>query len=409
LKFKPDAAIGVVLAAEGENVAISEQDIPALVACAQSRNIDFVIPGPELPLTLGVVDAMRAAGIPAFGPDAWCARLEGSKTFAKRIMQQAGIPTAACGVFSRQEEAAAFVKQSGAPIVVKADGLAAGKGVIVARTVPEALDALDMIMGEQAFGTAGSTVVIEEFLEGEEVSLLCFCDGATALPLPSAQDHKAAFDNDTGPNTGGMGAYSPAPVLPDGDLERLADIAVRPVLRELARQGHPFVGILYAGLMITPKGPKVLEYNVRFGDPECQPLLMRLDSDLLDVMRACTGGRLHEIGLKFKPDAAIGVVLAAEGYPGVYAQGMPITGIDAAERADPDAPGAIKVFVAGAQQVGGVLVAGGGRIACVTALGRDLASARQRAYRAMELVRMDKGRYRRDIGAKGLRQRPGSP
>jgi phosphoribosylamine--glycine ligase len=377
------------------------------VACAKARHVDFVVPGPELPLTLGIVDAMRAAGIPAFGPDAWCARLEGSKSFAKSIMRHVGVPTAACGVFSRQEAAAAFVKKSGAPIVIKADGLAAGKGVAVAKTVPEALDALDAIMG----GPTGGTVVIEEFLEGEEVSLLCFCDGTTALPLPSAQDHKAAFDNDEGPNTGGMGAYSPAPVLPDDDLERLADIAVRPVLRGLARQGRPVTGILYAGLMITAEGPKVLEYNVRFGDPECQPLLMRLDNDLLEIMQACTWGRLDAISLKIKPEAALGVVLAAEGYPGTYPKGMRITGVNEAERTDPNGPdgaGAVKVFVAGAKQENGALVAGGGRILCVTALGRDLADAQRRAYKAIELIHMEKGRYRHDIGAKGL-QRPSLP
>ncbi len=384
-------------ALEGENVAVSDQDIPGLIAFAREKAIDFVVPGPELPLTLGIVDALKEAGIACFGPDAWCARLEGSKAFAKSVMQRAGVPTAACGVFSEHAEAAAFVCKQGAPIVIKADGLAAGKGVTVARTEAEAMAALDEIMRDRAFGEAGNTVLIEEFLEGEEVSLLCFCDGTTALPLPSAQDHKAAFDNDTGPNTGGMGAYSPAPVLPDADLERMADLTVRPVLAELARQGHPFTGILYAGLMMTADGPKVLEYNVRFGDPECQPLLMRLDNDLLDVLQACAAGRLHEIRLRIRPEAALGVVLAAEGYPGSYARGMEITGLDAAERSGP-----VKVFVAGAKDEDGVLRSSGGRVLCVTALGDDLAQAQQRAYAAMRAVRMDQGRYRSDIGAKGL-------
>ena len=384
-------------AREGENVPVSDQDIPALVAFAKEQKIDFVVPGPELPLTLGIVDTLRAEGIACFGPSAWCAQLEGSKSFAKSVMQQAGVPTAACGVFTDLAEAEAFVRMHGAPIVIKADGLAAGKGVTVAKTEVEALAALDEIMKDRAFGEAGNTVLIEEFLEGEEVSLLCFCDGTTALPLPSAQDHKAAFDNDTGPNTGGMGAYSPAPILPDADLERMADITVRPILAELARQGHPFTGILYAGLMMTADGPKVLEYNVRFGDPECQPLLMRLDSDLLEVMQACAEGRLHEIRLRIRPEAALGVVLVAEGYPGPYARGMEISGLDEAEKTGP-----VKVFVAGAKADGGALKAGGGRVLCVTALGDTLAQARDRAYQGMRAVRMEQGRFRSDIGAKGL-------
>ena len=283
-------------AQEGENIPLKDSDVAGLVSFAKGNVIDFVIPGPELPLTLGVVDAMTQAGIRCFGPSQWCAQLEGSKAFAKDIMQKAGVPTAACGVFTELEAAKSFVEEKGAPIVIKADGLAAGKGVVVAQTKEEALEALDQIMGG-VFGAAGSRVVIEEFLVGEEVSLLAFCDGKTALPLPSAQDHKAVFDGDTGPNTGGMGAYSPAPIVPDAELEKMADIAIRPILAEMARQGHPFTGILYAGLMMTKDGPKVLEYNVRFGDPECEPLLMRLESDLLEIMDACIDGRLDEVKL----------------------------------------------------------------------------------------------------------------
>ena len=249
------------------------------------------------------------------------------------------------------------------------------------------------------FGQAGSRVVIEEFLEGEEVSLLAFCDGKTALPLPSAQDHKAAFDGDTGPNTGGMGAYSPAPVLPDSDLEAMADVAIRPVLKEMARQGHPFTGILYAGLMMTKDGPKVLEYNVRFGDPECQPLLMRLENDLLDVMGACIDGRLHEVRLSIRPESALGVVVAAEGYPGSYEKGMEIKGIDEAD-ALPDT----KVFQAGTARSEGKTLSSGGRVLCVTALGADLAEAQKRAYEAVAKIDMEKSRHRSDIGAKGLRR-----
>ena len=281
-------------AQEGENIPLKDSDVAGLVSFAKGNVIDFVIPGPELPLTLGVVDAMTQAGIRCFGPSQWCAQLEGSKAFAKDIMQKAGVPTAACGVFTELEAAKSFVEEKGAPIVIKADGLAAGKGVVVAQTKEEALEALDQIMGG-VFGAAGSRVVIEEFLVGEEVSLLAFCDGKTALPLPSAQDHKAVFDGDTGPNTGGMGAYSPAPIVPDAELEKMADIAIRPILAEMARQGHPFTGILYAGLMMTKDGPKVLEYNVRFGDPECEPLLMRLESDLLARIRARRGHRCRRL------------------------------------------------------------------------------------------------------------------
>ena len=385
-------------AQEGENIPLKDSDVAGLVAFAKENAIDFVIPGPELPLTLGVVDAMRQAGIRCFGPSKWCAQLEGSKAFAKDIMQKAGVPTAACGVFTELEAARAFVEEKGAPIVIKADGLAAGKGVIVAQTKEEALDALDRIMGG-VFGEAGSRVAIEEFLVGEEVSLLAFCDGTTALPLPSAQDHKAVFDGDTGPNTGGMGAYSPAPILPDADLEKMADIAIRPILKEMARQGHPFTGILYAGLMMTEDGPKVLEYNVRFGDPECQPLLMRLESDLLDVMGACIDGRLADVKLALRPESALGVVIAAEGYPGGYPKGMEIKGIDVVD-ALPDT----KVFQAGTKREGSRTLSSGGRVLCVTALGNGLVEAQKRAYEAVAKIDMDKSQHRSDIGAKGLRR-----
>ena len=385
-------------AQEGENVPLKDSDIAGLVAFAKEKGVDFVIPGPELPLTLGVVDAMQAEGIRCFGPGRWCAQLEGSKAFAKSIMQQAGVPTAGCGVFTELAPARAFVEEKGAPIVIKADGLAAGKGVVVARTKEEALGALDQIMGG-AFGKAGSRVVIEEFLVGEEVSLLAFCDGTTALPLPSAQDHKAVHDGDTGPNTGGMGAYSPAPILPDAQLEAMADIAIRPILKEMARQGHPFTGILYAGLMITKDGPKVLEYNVRFGDPECQPLLMRLQNDLLDIMGACIDGKLSGVKLSLRKESALGVVIAAEGYPGSYAKGMEITGIDVVD-ALPDT----KVFQAGTKRDGTRILSSGGRVLCVTALGAGLAEAQKRAYEAVSKIHMDKSQHRSDIGAKGLRR-----
>ena len=381
------------------NGSVRDGDVPALADFAREHHIDLVVPGPELPLTLGIVDAMNEAGIACFGPSAACARLEGSKAFAKEVMDAAGVPTAAYGVFTDPVQARAFVRAHGAPLVVKADGLAAGKGVIIARTEAEALDALDAMFTGHRFGEAGDTVVVEEFLEGEEVSLLCFCDGLTALPLPSAQDHKAAFDGDQGPNTGGMGAYSPAPVLPDAELERLTDLTVRPVLRHMAERGTPFRGILYAGLMMTAAGPKVLEYNVRFGDPECQPLLMRLRSDLADLMLAGARGELASRRLELRPEAALGVVLAADGYPGDYPKGMVIEGLDEAEAVD-----GVRVFQAGTRRDGDRLLASGGRVLCVTALGADLAEARDRAYRGMARVRMDKARFRSDIGVKGLKR-----
>ena len=381
------------------NVNIPERDISALVEFAREKTVDLVVPGPELPLTLGVADAMASAGIACFGPSAACARLEGSKSYAKEIMAAAGVPTAAAGVFTDLASAKDFAASRGAPLVVKADGLAAGKGVIVAMTESEVDAALSLMFQEEAFGGASQKVVIEEFLRGEEVSLLCFCDGERALPLPSAQDHKAVFDGDTGPNTGGMGAYSPAPVLPDGDLNSMADIAVRPILAEMARRGTPFKGILYAGLMITEDGPKVLEYNVRFGDPECQPLLMRLNSDLAALMLDCANGRLETRSLDIDDRSALGVVLAAKGYPGPYPKGMVITGIG-----DAEADEMLAVFQAGTRRQDGNTVSSGGRVLCVTALGDDLREAQARAYRGMGKIVMDNSQFRTDIGLKGLRR-----
>ena len=381
------------------NVPIKDSDIPALVAFAREKAVDLVIPGPELPLTLGVVDAMKEAGIPCFGPVAACARLEGSKSFAKEVMQAAGVPTAAAGVFTTRAEAEAFAEAHGAPLVIKADGLAAGKGVIVAMTDEEVRAALDLMFENHAFGDAAGTVLIEEFLKGEEVSLLCFCDGKTALPLPSAQDHKAVFDGDKGPNTGGMGAYSPAPVLPDEKLDAMADIVTRPILAEMARRGTPFTGILYAGLMMTEDGPKVLEYNVRFGDPECQPLLMRLKNDLVDVVTACLEGRLDSVKLDIEERSALGVVLTSAGYPGSYPKGMPISGIDSAEELDN-----VQVFQAGTRKEGDRVLASGGRVLCVTALGRDLREAQKRAYEGMDRLSMEHSQFRSDIGLKGLKR-----
>ncbi|MCC8193596.1 MAG: phosphoribosylamine--glycine ligase [Deltaproteobacteria bacterium] len=387
-------------ASEGENIPLADSDIPAVMAFIKEKKIDFVIPGPELPLVKGIADACTAAGIPCFGPDKYAAQLEGSKSFSKNIMRESGVPTADFAVFTTADEAKAYIRNHGAPVVVKADGLAAGKGVVVAKTVTEALEAVDDMMGKKAFGAAGETVVIEDALVGEEVSFLCICEDETVIPLPSAQDHKAAYDGDTGPNTGGMGAYSPAPILPETAYDGMADLVIRPILRTLKKRGHPFRGILYAGLMITKDGPMVLEYNVRFGDPECQPLLMRLEGDLLAVMKACTEGRLDSVTLSHKPETAICVVIAAEGYPGAYDTGMAISGLDTAEKVS---PGKVKVFQAGTAVAEGKLVAKGGRILGVTALGATLRDAQKTAYDAAALVTMEKSRYRKDIGDKALR------
>lgn len=406
-KLKQSPLVDEVYAAPGNggtaregavNIDIRADDIAGLVTFARREEIGLVVPGPELALTLGITDAMKEAGIPCFGPDGYCARLEGSKAFAKDIMQRAGVPTAACAVFEDLDAARAHVQNVGAPLVVKADGLAAGKGVVVAQTTEEALAALDDIMGRKAFGAAGSRVVIEECLIGEEASFLCLCDGLRTVPLPSAQDHKAVYDGDKGPNTGGMGAYSPAPILPDADAERMADLVARPILRELAKDGHPFVGVLYAGLMMTADGPKVLEYNTRFGDPECQPLLMRLDGDLVDIMQAALAGDLSAVPVRQKPESALGVVVCARGYPQSYPKGMPIEGLDEAE-----ADGA-KVFHSGTVIENGVCKANGGRVLCVTALGKTLAEAQAKAYKAVDQIRMPDSFHRSDIGDKGIRR-----
>ncbi len=405
-KFRQSPDVEKIFAAPGnggtasiaENIPLRDSDIDGLVDFAKKNSIDLVVPGPELPLTLGITDAMEKAGIPCFGPNAACARLEGSKSFAKEVMKTAGVPTADAGIFTDLESARKFASGHKAPLVIKADGLAAGKGVIIAMNSDEVEAALDLMFKDKAFGHASETVLMEEFLVGEEVSLLCFCDGKHALPLPSAQDHKRVFDGDRGPNTGGMGAYSPAPILPDSDLEKMTDIAVRPILAEMERRGTPFKGILYAGLMITADGPKVLEYNVRFGDPECQPLLMRLKSDLAGLMVASRNGTLDRCRLEIDGRAALGVVLTSRGYPGSYPKGMPIEGIGLAEK-----DGGAAVFQAGTRKEGDRILASGGRILCVTALGEDLAQAQRRAYSAMEKISMENSQYRKDIGLKGLR------
>ncbi len=381
----------------GRNVPIGDDDVSALVRFASDHAIDLVVAGPELPLVLGLADALRAVGIPCFGPGAFAAQLEGSKAFSKTMMRETGVPTADFRVFDNHAAALEYVRAHPLPMVIKADGLAAGKGVVIAQTLPEAEAALDEMMLKQVFGPAGQTVVVEEALVGEEASFLAFCDGATIVPMPSLQDHKRIGDNDTGPNTGGMGAYSPAPVLPEDQYPAMADLCIRPIVEHLARIGQPFKGILYAGLMMTASGPMVLEYNVRFGDPECQPLMARLASDLVDIMKSCVGGTLDPAQVRFHPETSCCVVMAAKGYPQSYPKGMTITGIEAAEEIE-----TVTVFQAGTKLKDGQIVTTGGRILGVTALGADLGEARDRAYRAVERINFENSYYRTDIANKGL-------
>lgn len=381
----------------GRNVPIADSDIEGLTAFAREAGVGLVAVGPELPLTLGLTDAMTRAGIPCFGPDAYAAALEGSKVFAKEIMRESGVPTSDFAVFTDYEAACAHIGRVGAPVVVKADGLAAGKGVVVAGTVEEAKAAVHDMLVKKIFGPAGETVIVEEALSGEEASFLAFCDGTRCVPMTACQDHKPAYDGDTGPNTGGMGAYCPAPVLPESEYGRMSELVCAPILRTLAGRGHPFKGILYAGLMMTADGPKVLEYNVRFGDPECQPLLMRLRGDLAGIMQACIAGTLNEAMVGWSRKSAVCVVMAAGGYPGSYGKGMPITGI-----ADAQADGEVTVFQAGTRLDGERLVSSGGRVLGVTALGPDLAGARERAYGAVSKIHFDTAFWRTDIGVKGL-------
>jgi len=384
-----------------ENVPIGVLDIAALVAFAQRESVDLVVPGPEAPLVAGIADAMGMAGIACCGPSAAAARLEGSKAFTHEICDAAGIPTA---LYERFDDAAAareFVRRRGAPIVVKADGLAAGKGVVVAASVAEAEAAIADFMEAGTLGEAGRTVIVEECLLGEEVSLFALCDGTTAIPLGSAQDHKRVGEGDTGPNTGGMGAYSPPPALSPALEAAAMERIIRPALAELAKQGTPFRGILFAGLMITPEGPKLIEFNVRFGDPECQVLLCRLMSDLLPALLAACDGELAGFSLRFRPDAALGVVVAARGYPGDYARHTAIGGVDAATAA----PG-VTLFHAGTDLRDGVLVNSGGRVLTVVGVAPDLRAARHAAYAGVGLVSWPEGFCRRDIGWRALTNLP---
>ena len=388
------------IAEEAECVAIRATDIAGLVGFCRKERIDFVVVGPEAPLVLGLVDALEAEGVPAFGPSAAAAALEGSKSFMKDLCARAGIPTAAYRRFRDPAAAKGYVAARGAPIVVKADGLAAGKGVVVAADLDAALRAVDAALVERRFGDAGGEIVVEDFLDGEEASFFALVDGADALPLVAAQDHKRVGDGDQGPNTGGMGAYSPAPCLTPALEGQVMDRIILPAAAAMARDGRPFKGVLYAGLMLTRDGPRLLEYNVRFGDPEAQVLAVRLMSDLLPALIAARDGVLRQVDLRWRAEAAVCVVMAARGYPDEPRRGGEIRGLEAAAAGDPE----VKIFHAGTRRENGRLLADGGRVLGVTALGGDLARARERAYAAVDRIDWPDGFCRRDIGRPMLRR-----
>jgi phosphoribosylamine--glycine ligase len=376
----------------GTNVALPLADHAGVISFCRAEKIDLVVVGPEAPLVAGLVDDLAAAGIKAFGPRRAAAQLEGSKAFTKELCREFGIPTAAFARFTKAEPAKAYVRQRGAPIVVKADGLAAGKGVVVAASVAEAEAAIELMLGG-SLGAAGAELVIEECLVGEEASFFALCDGRSAIPLGTAQDHKRAYDGDQGPNTGGMGAYSPAPVLTPELQARVMGEIIGPTLAGMRARGTPFAGILYAGLMITADGPKLIEYNVRFGDPECQVLMPRMKTDLVAAMLAACDGVIGSFDVRWWDDAALTVVMAAEGYPGPVEQGSVIRGIEAAEALED-----VIVFHAGTKREGADLVAAGGRVLNVTASGGSIAEAQRRAYEAVALIDWPKGFCRSDIG-----------
>ncbi|MCY0094127.1 phosphoribosylamine--glycine ligase [Hoeflea ulvae] len=402
-KIAQSPMLGTLYAAPGnpgiaDHATLSALDVTdhdSVVAFCRDKAIDLVVVGPEAPLVAGLADALTGAGIPVFGPSAQAAQLEGSKGFTKDLCARENIPTGAYQRFNNAPKAKAYARAQGAPIVIKADGLAAGKGVTVAMTIEEALAAIEDCF-EGAFGEAGAEVVVEEFLGGEEASFFCLCDGKTALPFGTAQDHKRVGEGDTGPNTGGMGAYSPAAVMTSELIEQTMREIIEPTMRGMAAIGAPFSGVLYAGLMIDETGPRLIEYNVRFGDPECQVLMMRLKDDILLLLKAAAEGGLAHVSARWKDDAALTVVMAAEGYPGTPRKGTPISGIAAAEAAG------AKVFHAGTALDGEQLVANGGRVLNVTAHGADVTTAQARAYAAVDALDWPGGFCRRDIGWRAI-------
>ncbi len=391
-------------ASEAVNVDVQGEDIAGLIKFAKQNSVELTIVGPEGPLAAGVVDAFQAEGLRVFGPSKRAAQLEGSKVFCKNLLHTANVPTAEFHVFRDGDSAVRFIidrfpdDRGAVPVVVKADGLAAGKGVIVCSTKAQALDAIDRIARQREFGDAGKQIVIEERLDGQEASVLAITDGRTIITLPPAQDHKPAFDGDRGPNTGGMGAYCPAPLVDDAMLRWIEEHILVPTVHTMKRSRQPFRGVLYAGLMFTHQGPKVLEYNVRFGDPECQPLLMRLKTDLVEVIDATIDGRLDEIPpLVWDPRPSVCVVMASEGYPGNYEKGLPIRGLEEAA-ALPD----VKVFHSGTKLVNGQVVTAGGRVLAVTAMGNSIANAKLQAYTAVKCIRWPGAWCRKDISDKAL-------
>jgi phosphoribosylamine---glycine ligase len=388
---------GTALESGIENVPIGVTEIDQLVAFAAKNQIGLTIVGPEVPLTMGVVDSFTAAGLPCFGPSAKAAQLEGSKSFCKAFMVKYGIPTAKYHSFTDAAQAIAYIKAEGAPIVVKADGLAAGKGVVVAQTEQEAIAAVNDMLSGNVFGSAGSRVVVEEFLTGEEASFIVMADGKNALAMATSQDHKARDNGDKGPNTGGMGAYSPAPVVtPETHAKVMADV-IKPTLVGMAKEGAPYTGFLYAGLMISPDdGVKVLEYNCRFGDPETQPIMMRLQSDLVELCEAALAGKLDQCISVWSEKAALGVVMAAGGYPGAYQQGRVIGGLPVEDSPE------TKVFHAGTASTNGDVVTAGGRVLCVCGLGDSIAEAQSKAYSLVNNIHWDEAYYRTDIGFKAI-------
>lgn len=383
---------------EGENISLDENDPAAVAAFAKDHGCGMVVIGPEAPLVVGVADAVREAGIPCFGPGAEGAQMEGSKLFSKQLMERAGVPTAAYGSFTDEQSALDYVNAQGAPLVVKADGLAAGKGVIVATELEQALDAVHECFSG-AFGDAGNTVVVEEMLTGPECSLLAFTDGITVRPMATSQDHKRALEGDLGPNTGGMGVYSPVPIVTPEEHETMVAI-MHQTVEQLHREGIDYRGCLYGGFMLTPAGPKVLEFNARFGDPETQVILPRLQNDLVDVMLACAEQRLDEVELSWCDDWAVSVVLTSAGYPGSYEKGMVITGIEDAEALD-----GVTVYHAGTREQDGQILTNGGRVIDVTALGATFEEARNLAYAACEKIDFEGKTLRHDIGLRALKGR----
>jgi phosphoribosylamine---glycine ligase len=389
------------IAREAECVALDIANHPAVIDFCKSNAVDLVVVGPETPLAAGIIDDLAAAGIKAFGPGKLAAQLEGSKGFAKDLCSEFNIPTGAYRRFTNAADALAYVRGQSTPIVVKADGLAAGKGVVVAKTLREAEDAIAM-MFEGAFGSAGAEVVIEEFLSGREVSFFALCDGETAIPLASAQDHKRVFDHDEGPNTGGMGAYSPTPFVTPDIHDQIMSRIILPTVSGMKTRGTPFRGVLYAGVMLTERGPKLFEYNVRFGDPECQVLMLRMMSDIVPAFLASCDGQLKNFDLRWFPDSAVTVVMAAKGYPGDYSKGSRIEGLD-------DAAGieGVEIFHAGTVNKDGAILANGGRVLNICASGKTVTEAQERAYAAVDRIKWPDGFCRRDIAWQAVEQERG--